>query len=275
MRQERDPDSRSRVDAGLICGSANLRRQAVRPGRRPMPSAKLRARAAQLLPWVDERLQDAYHTAPLGNKRNPLDELIYIQLSVRTREGTYRSTYPALRRLVGGAWARLLSIPERRIVRQIAGGGMARVKVRRILGMLDRIAARFGSVTLAPLRRMSDADAEAFLRSLPGVGPKVARCVLLYSLDRDVFPVDSHCRRVLARLGLLPPRIDVKASHDFLQELVPHGIRATLHINLIHHGRSLCVPGGPRCEICPLLEQCVTGQARAERALQRAAGRYR
>ena len=218
------------------------------------------------------RLRETYRTAALGNKRNPLDELIYIQLSVRTREGAYQSTYPALRRLVGGAWARLRSMPENRIVQQIAGGGMARVKVHRILGMLDGIAARFGSVTLAPLRRMSDADAEAFLRSLPGVGPKVARCVLLYSLDRDVFPVDSHCRRVLARLGLLPPGINVKASHDFLQELVPNGIHGTLHINLIHHGRSVCLPGRPRCDVCRLLERCVTGQLRAEHALRRTSG---
>src|SRR5688572_32534087 len=39
--------------------------------------------------WVDEKLRRRYKTAPLGNKANPLDELIYIQLSVRTREDIY------------------------------------------------------------------------------------------------------------------------------------------------------------------------------------------
>ena len=235
---------------------------------RPLPTARLRRRAAALLAWVDERLSEAYRTAPLGNKRNPLDELIYIQLSIRTREGAYFSTYPALRRLVGGSWARLREIPERKILRSIHAGGMARVKVHRILGMLDGIAARFGQVTLAPLHAMNDAEAEHFLRSLPGVGPKVARCVLLYSLNRAVFPVDSHCRRVLARLGLLPPDVDIKASHDYLQELVPNAIRGSLHVNLIHHGRAVCVPIGPHCEGCVLVTRCPTGRKTLARTRQ-------
>lgn len=227
-----------------------------------MPGANLLRRAATLLPWVDERLRREYGTASLGNKRNPLDELIYIQLSVRTREGTYLSTYPALRRLAGGRWDKLREIPVARIVSSIRAGGMASVKVIRIRGMLDAIATRFGRATLAPVTRMGDDDAEAFLRSLPGVGPKVARCVLLYSLDRDVFPVDSHCRRVLARLGLLPDEVGIKQAHDFLQALVPLRIRRSLHINLVHHGRAVCVPVNPRCEACVLLSRCPTGHAR-------------
>jgi endonuclease III len=218
-----------------------------------------------LLPWVDRRLRTAYHTAPpLGNKRNPLDELIYIQLSVRTREGAYMSTYPALRRLTGGSWRRLTEFREDDIVRAIHGGGMARVKVHRIRRMLDYIRERFGRITLAPLRSMNDEEAERFLRGLPGVGPKVARCVLLYSLDREVFPVDSHCRRVLMRLALLPITVDVKAAHDFLQELVPARVRRTLHINLVHHGRAICVPGVPRCDVCVLSSRCQTGRARLD-----------
>lgn len=231
-----------------------------------MPGSSLMRRAAELLPWVDTRLRRVYKTASLGNKRNPLDELIYIQLSVRTREGTYLSTYPALRRLAGGRWDRLREISVTRIVNAIRVGGMATVKVRRIRGMLDAIAQRFGRATLAPLTHMSDEHAEAMLRSLPGVGPKVARCVLLYSLDRDVFPVDSHCRRILARLGLLPDDVRIKQAHDFLQELVPARIRRTLHINLVHHGRAVCVPVNPMCEECVLLRRCPTGRKRLTHA---------
>jgi endonuclease-3 len=172
------------------------------------------------------------------------------------------STYPALRRLAGGSWERLTSFREDAIVRAIRGGGMARVKVHRILRMLDGIRKRFGRITLAPLRLMNDEEAEQLLLELPGVGPKVARCVLLYSLDREVFPVDSHCRRILMRLGLLPNNVDRKAAHDFLQELVPSPIRKTLHINLVHHGRAVCVPGVPRCGVCVLRSRCLTGRSR-------------
>ena len=50
---------------------------------------------------------------------------------------------------------------------------------------------------------MSDEDAEAYLVSLPGVGIKTAKCVLMYSLRRAVLPVDTHVARVSRRLGLL------------------------------------------------------------------------
>lgn len=231
------------------------------------PDEALTRLARQILPVVDARLRCEYGdvppgSTPLGNKRNPLDELIFIQLSVRTRETAYLGTYPALRKLVGRAWARLLVLPDAEVLRVLEPGGMARVKLDRLRGQLARIRARFGRVTLAPLRTMEDGEIEAFLRSLPGVGPKVSRCVMLYSLDRDVFPVDSNCHRVLDRLGFLPAGVHVKAGHDFLQALVPDGIRRSLHVNLIYHGRDRCIPGPPRCETCPLLDLCPTGQRR-------------
>lgn len=208
---------------------------------------------------VSDRLEGAYRSAPLGNKRNALDELVYIQLSVRTRERAYQQTYAALRRLVGGSWARLLTAPDDEAVRALAAGGMATVKLQRLRSMFTQIRERFGRVGLAPLRQMDDEAAEQFLRSLPGVGYKVARCVMLYSLDRDVFPVDAHCFRILYRLGWVRPGLAYRQAHNELQDVVPHGVRGQLHVNMVHHGRSVCVAGLPRCTDCVLLDVCPTG----------------
>jgi len=49
---------------------------------------------------------------------------------------------------------------------------------------------------LKPLARMSDRQAEEFMDTMPGVGKKTARCVLMYSFDRPLFPVDAHCFRI-------------------------------------------------------------------------------
>jgi endonuclease III len=237
-------------------------------GRRP--TRRLRTIAAAVLPRVDSRLRRVYgpvasDDVPLGNKRNPLDELIYIQLSVRTREAAYQTTYQDLRRVVGGAWDRLLLVPERRALSVMEPGGMARLKLDRLRAQIASLRARFGRATLAPLRGMPTPEAETILLSLPGVGPKVARCVLLYSLGRDVFPVDSNCHRVLSRLGFLPQDVHLKAAHNFLQDLVPLHLRRSLHVNLVRHGRAICVVGRPRCESCPILALCPTG-ARLARA---------
>lgn len=213
-------------------------------------------RGLDVLPEVSHRLQRRYRSASLGNKANPLDELVYIQLSVRTREGAYQDTWPAVRRLVSGSWGRLTRVPETKLEQALAPGGMAAIKARRLRGMISAIEERLGQVTLAPLKRMPDEEVEAFLRSLPGVGPKVARCVMMYSLGRRVFPVDSHCRRVLTRLGIVPESVHIKASHDFIQPLIPPRLRRALHVNLIHHGRAVCTASSPNCGNCCLADLC-------------------
>lgn len=209
---------------------------------------------------VDRRLRERYDTAPLGNLPDPLDELIFIQLSIRTREGAYLGTFESLRNLTGGDWSALLKAESERLVSVLQRGGMARVKVDRIREQLIAIRTRFGRVTLEPLRSMSDEEAERFLLSLPGVGPKAARCVLLYSLRRDVFPVDSHCLRIMKRLEVIPEETDRKKAHDQVQDLVPPDIRHSLHVNMVHHGRDLCRPASPECPRCPLLDLCPAGQ---------------
>lgn len=209
---------------------------------------------------VDRRLRERYRTAPLGNLPDPLDELIFIQLSLRTREGAYTNAYDRLRAIVSGDWSTLLAVERDRLVSALESGGMASVKVDRLREQLLAIRTRFGEVTLEPLHRMPDEEAERFLLSLPGVGPKAARCVLLYSLNRDVFPVDSHCLRIVKRLELVPENLDRKKAHDRVQELIPRRLRHSLHVNMVHHGRDLCRAASPECGICPLLDLCPTGQ---------------
>jgi endonuclease III len=208
---------------------------------------------------TSRRLNAVYDAAPLGNKPDPLDELVFIQLSIRTRQGAYNSIFEGLREACGGEWGQLRDLPREQALSILEPGGMAAIKLKRLIGQLNQIEEQFGRITLAPLRNMSTEEAEEVLVGLPGVGPKTARCVLLYSLRRPVFPVDSHCLRVMDRLGYLPGEVDRKAAHDLLQELVPIEIRHELHVNLVHHGRSLCIAGVPRCDLCPVLEHCPTG----------------
>ena len=59
-----------------------------------------------------------------------------------------------------------------------------------------------GAPDLGVLDGMSDA-AQACLTGLPGVGPKTAACVLLFSLGRPLMPVDTHVHRVARRLGVI------------------------------------------------------------------------
>jgi len=134
------------------------------------------------------------------NRRNPLEELLFILCSVQTQESNYRQTFTALRRrfprmkMLAGATARQIAVPLR-------PGGLSGNKSKQIRKIFQRLSEEFGRPTLAPLAHLGDAECEAFLTSLPGVGLKVARCVLMYSFRREVFPVDTHCWRISRRLG--------------------------------------------------------------------------
>lgn len=56
---------------------------------------------------------------------------------------------------------------------------------------------------LMSLREMNYSDAKSSLMKIKGVGPKIADCVCLFSLDKDVaVPVDTHVRQLAHRLFL-------------------------------------------------------------------------
>ena len=60
------------------------------------------------------------------------------------------------------------------------------------------VAVAGGALDLEALRRMAYSEAHERLMELPGIGPKIADCILLHSLDQlEAFPVDVWVRRAL------------------------------------------------------------------------------
>jgi hypothetical protein len=89
-----------------------------------------------------------------------------------------------------------------------------------------------------------------------GVSDKVARCVMMYTMEFEVLPVDAHVHRVARRLGWTNQERP-EHSHEELEALVPPNLRYTFHVDCVAHGRELCRPIHPRCSPCALKLQCV------------------
>lgn len=193
------------------------------------------------------------------NRKDPLDELLFIICSTRTGEAGYRSTYRSLKETFPTHY-QIAEAPAEYIARPIVSGGLSNLKAKAIRDILDIIVVKFGGPTLKPLRKMNDEDAEAFLLSLPGVGKKIARCVMMYSLGRQVFPVDTHCWRIARRLGWVRPTQKDKhcapRDMDRLQSKIPPELRYSLHVNMISLGREICTPTAPHCDECPISALC-------------------
>lgn len=213
---------------------------------------------------ISKRLSDRYRDHRHYNKRGPIAEMIFILLSTRTEEYNYLRTYRALRERFP-TWRSLDRAREEKIADVIKLGGLSRLKAKQIKRILTAIQERAPSFSMKAFRSLPDDELEAFLTSLPGVGVKIARCVMLYAFDRQVFPVDVHCWRVSKRLGLIAAKSSnggpTKREMDELQSKIPPALRLALHVNFVSLGREFCLDPRPNCYPCPLLDLCPTVQS--------------
>ena len=204
---------------------------------------------------IARRLAKAYGTPPPPRHLPPLEELVLTVLSQHTSDTNRDRAYADLRRRFAD-WDEVADAPLPALARAIRRGGLGPTKAVRIRAMLRGI--RDGGVPLddRAFTAMTDQGLWDTLVALPGVGPKTAACVLLFSLDRPFFPVDTHVHRVAKRLGLVPARADAVATQASFQESVADDEMYPLHMNLIRHGREVCMAQRPRCSECVLRDLC-------------------
>jgi endonuclease III len=216
-------------------------------------------KAPAKLPEIARKLRSRYADFDHFNKRNPLDELIFIICSVQTTEVSYKRTFRALRDEFR-TFEHLNEAPAEYLARPLKAGGLSAQKSKSLRTIFDSITETFGKLSLSPLKDYPNAECETFLTSLPGVGKKVARCVMMYSLGRQVFPVDTHCWRIARRLGWI--RSSSSDGHcsnrdmDRLQDKIDPEWRFSLHVNFISLGRDFCTAIKPDCSACPISEHC-------------------
>ena len=204
---------------------------------------------------VTGKLRDTYGTPDLGNYGDPVDELFFILLSQRTTGPSYERVFVRFKEWARD-WETLRGRTVGRIARVIARAGLGKQKAQHVVGIVERLHAEFGRVTLEPLKRWPDTEVEGFLTSLPGVGVKTAKCVMLFSLGREVLPVDGHVARVSERVGLVDPEASKTRTHEVLEQVVPRELRFDFHVNAVAHGRAVCKARDPKCGGCPVRRVC-------------------
>ena len=216
---------------------------------------------------VHERLCAAYECpVPYFHDLDPLGELVSSLLSHRTRNADSGRAFKELRRRFP-AWEQVRDAPTAEVERAVAAATWPEQKAPRIQQVLRLLTERRGGdLSLAFLKGMTPADAQAWLRQLPGVGPKTAAAVLSFSsLRMPALPVDCHHHRVAQRLALIGRKVDVAAAHAVLAAQLPPDFTAQQlydnHEVMMLHGQRCCYHANPDCRRCPVLDVCPTGQA--------------
>ncbi len=203
-------------------------------------------------------LENTYSIIRLDNKKNPLDEYLYIILSIRTHEKGFKRAYQRFKARFR-KWCDAADATESEIAEVIRPAGLATQKSRRIKEALEKIQQEFGEISLRKLKLMPPDSVEAFLMSLPGIGLKSARCIMMYSLGLQVLPVDTHVARISRRIGLIS-HVENKKAHHLLEEIIPPPLRFSFHVTCMQHGRLTCRGQYPKCDKCCLLSLCKTRQ---------------
>jgi len=192
-----------------------------------------------------------------GSPREPFQTLIRTVLSQATNDRNRDRAYANLTRKYRINPRELANASEKEIEEAIRVGGLYRNKARKIKELSKTILKQFhGSLDFI----FSDSleKSRERLMSIPGVGPKTADVLLLFSAEKPTVPVDTHVNRVSRRLGLAPLKGNYEDVRHSLEALYKSSDYLAIHLLLISLGRKYCGARNPLHKLCPVSGFCPT-----------------
>lgn len=184
-----------------------------------------------------------------------MDMLIATILSQNTNDN---NSYRAFKNLTArfSGYEEILTVKQNILEKTISVAGLTKQKASAIKNFIKTIHKEKGKITLDFIKEFSEEKAIDELIRFKGIGVKTASCVLLFALNRNVCPVDTHVHRLVNRLGIVKSSAPDKTYFLLNEEFPPH-IAHQFHTNLIKLGREICKPQKPACSMCPLEKLCI------------------
>ncbi len=119
-------------------------------------------------------------------------------------------------------------------------------KAKSIIGMAKMIRDDFDGVV---------PDNIEDLIKLPGVGRKTANLIVGDVYGKESIVVDTHMIRISNRIGLVNVKEPVKIEME-LKKVVPAEEGAAFCHRIVLFGRDTCSARKPKCDVCPMSENC-------------------
>ncbi|KAK3263870.1 hypothetical protein CYMTET_27354 [Cymbomonas tetramitiformis] len=169
-------------------------------------------------------------------RKSVLDSLVGTILSQNTTDtnshrsfACFKDTFPT--------YEAVLNADPNLVADSIRSGGLADTKTKRIQSILQSLKEERGELSLEYLHGLSTEDVKKELNRFKGVGPKTVACVLMFTLCREEFPVDTHVWKIALELGWVPAKADREMTYAHLNQMVPDDIKFDLHVLLVEHGK--------------------------------------
>ncbi len=142
----------------------------------------------------------------------------------------------------------LAEAPVEEIERIVRPCGLGNSKARDISACMKVLRDRYGG------RVPDEFDA---LLALPGVGRKSANLIMGDVFGKPAIVTDTHCIRLVNRMGLVDGEKEPKKVEMALWKLIPGEEGSDFCHRLVLHGREICTARtSPHCEHCCLADIC-------------------
>ncbi|EOA24469.1 hypothetical protein CARUB_v10017731mg [Capsella rubella] len=207
----------------------------------PPEFASYRRKRLRLFSAVDDHgTQCTVKPEPLdeAEEESVLDGLVKILLSQNTTESNSLRAFASLKAAFP-KWEDVLAAESISIENAIRCGGLAPKKAVCIKNILNRLQNEKGVLCLEYLRSLSVDEVKSELSQFKGVGPKTVSCVLMFNLQHNDFPVDTHVFEIAKALGWVPKTADRNKTYVHLNRRIPDELKFDLNCLLYTHGK-LC-----------------------------------
>lgn len=201
---------------------------------------------------------------PPEKRRDPVWVLVHGVIGAQTKTAASNASTDGLLREYG-SWEAVAVAPVEALEARLKGQTFPKVAAMRLKDCLSTIIAERGSVDLRHLSNRPTAEAMVWLETLPGVARKNSAGVMnASSFARRAMVIDGHHRRIMQRMGIVPPKADTARTYDALMQIVPPDWSAAdmdeHHLLLKKLGQTHCRPRKAQCEDCPVRDDCETGR---------------
>lgn len=119
-------------------------------------------------------------------------------------------------------------------------------KAQNLIACAKQLLERFGGEVPSSIEELT---------SLPGVGRKTANVIRGNIFHINSIVVDTHVKRVSKMLGLTTEEDPTKVEFD-LMKCLPEDHWILYNLQIIAHGRAVCIARRPQCGNCFLKELC-------------------
>ena len=142
---------------------------------------------------------------------------------------------------------------QKELEQDIHATGFYRNKAKNIISCCQDLMSRFGGQVPETLEELT---------SLAGVGRKTANVIRGNIFHEPSIVVDTHVKRISARLGFTEETDPAKVEQD-LMRVLPKDHWILYNMQIITLGRQLCKALNPKCGECFLTEVCPCYQKNA------------